>query len=214
MPSPDENLSAAQAADELEVEHLMTEQDREDLAQLQEESAGVPAITHTVLEAWERILSEAHKLRDATIKPSEVLGVIERHPRLSIKDVPAFLDKYYQLISGAHAIVEAEIATDSDCLHHVADDAEYNRAHYFNIVSQWVAHFALAEREWQMDSEFAEAELWAIVAAASAVQGRDSGVINWLSAIHLSLTEEEFEELQDLGTELAESAPIEEGEHE
>lgn len=152
----------------------------------------------TLLESWLSVLSNAEGARDERIAPSETIAALGRHANLlTLNDIPAYFDRYYELLIGAHNIVLAQVEDNIEALNvSKEDDAELNWKHYANIYMLWRQHLMTAEREWDINSEGAAAELAALQDAAGFLFG-PTGLVQHLDVIGFSLTPEDMELMDD-----------------
>lgn len=152
----------------------------------------------TLLESWLSVLSNAEGARDERIAPSETIAALGRHANLlTLNDIPAYFDRYYELLIGAYDIVRAQVEDNVGALNvSKEDDAELNWKHYANIYMLWRQHLMTAEREWDINSEGAAAELAALQDAAGFLFG-PTGLVQHLDVIGFSLTPEDMELMDD-----------------
>ena len=152
----------------------------------------------TLLESWLSVLSNARGARDERITPSETIAALGRHANLlSLEEIPWYFDQYYQLLIGAYDIVRAQVEDNVEALNvSKEDDAELNWKHYANIYMLWRQHLMTAEREWDINSEGAAAELAALQDAAGFLFG-PTGLVQHLDVIGFSLTPEDIEMMDD-----------------
>ena len=152
----------------------------------------------TLLESWLSVLSNAEGARDERITPSETIAALGRHANLlSLEEIPWYFDQYYQLLIGAYEIVRAQVEDNVEALNvSKEDDAELNWKHYANIYMLWRQHLMTAEREWDINSEGAAAELAALQDAAGFLFG-PTGLVQHLDVIGFSLTPEDMELMDD-----------------
>lgn len=152
----------------------------------------------TLLESWLSVLSNAEGAREERIAPSETIAALSRHANLlTLNDIPAYFDRYYELLIGAHNIVRAQVEDNVEALNvSKEDDAELNWKHYANIYMLWRQHLMTAEREWDINSEGAAAELAALQDAAGFLFG-PTGLVQHLDVIGFSLTPEDMELMDD-----------------
>lgn len=152
----------------------------------------------TLLESWLSVLSNAEGARDERITPSETIAALGRHANLlTLADIPRYFDRYYELLIGAYDIVRAQVEDNVEALNvSKEDDAELNWKHYANIYMLWRQHLMTAEREWDINSEGAAAELAALQDAAGFLFG-PTGLVQHLDAIGFSLTPEDMELMDD-----------------
>ena len=152
----------------------------------------------TLLESWLSVLSNAEGARGVRATPSETIAGLSRHAGLlTLADIPAYFDQYYQLLIGAYDIVRAQVEDNAEVLNvSKEDDAELNWKHYANIYMLWRQHLMTAEREWDINSEGAAAELAALQDAAGFLFG-PTGLVQHLDVIGFSLTPEDMELMDD-----------------
>ena len=159
----------------------------------------------TLLESWLSVLSNAEGARSERTTPSETIAALGRHANLlTLKDIPGYFDRYYELLIGAYDIVRAQVednvrAQVEDNVEALnvskEDDAELNWKHYANIYMLWRQHLMTAEREWDINSEGAAAELAALQDAAGFLFG-PTGLVQHLDVIGFSLTPEDIEMME------------------
>ena len=152
----------------------------------------------TLLESWLSVLSNAEGARGVRATPSETIAGLSRHAGLlTLADIPAYFDQYYQLLIGAYDIVRAQVEDDAEALNvSKEDDAELNWKHYANIYMLWRQHLMTAEREWDINTPVAAARLAALQDAAGFLFG-PTGLIQHLDVIGFSLTPEDMELMDD-----------------
>ena len=152
----------------------------------------------TLLESWLSVLSNAEGARSERTTPSETIAALGRHANLlTLLDVPWYFDRYYELLIGAYDIVRAQVEDNVEALNvSKEDDAELNWKHYANIYMLWRQHLMTAEREWDINSEGAAAELAALQDAAGFLFG-PTGLVQHLDVIGFSLTPEDMELMDD-----------------
>lgn len=152
----------------------------------------------TLLESWLSVLSNAEGARDERITLSETIAALGRHASLlTPADIPRYFDRYYELLIGAYDIVRAQVEDNVGALNvSKEDDAELNWKHYANIYMLWRQHLMTAEREWDINSEGAVAELAALQDAAGFLFG-PTGLVQHLDVIGFSLTPEDMELMDD-----------------
>ena len=152
----------------------------------------------TLLESWLSVLSNAEGARSERTTPSETIAALGRHANLlTLDDIPGYFDRYYELLIGAYDIVRAQVEDNVEALNvSKEDDAELNWKHYANIYMLWRQHLMTAEREWDINSEGAAAELAALQDAAGFLFGH-TGLVQHLDVIGFSLTPEDMELMDD-----------------
>ena len=148
----------------------------------------------TLIESWLSVLSNAEGARSERTTPSETIAALGRHANLlTLKDIPGYFDRYYELLIGAYDIVLAQVEDNVEAPNvSKEDDAELNWKHYANIYMLWRQHLMTAEREWDINSEGAAAELAALQDSAGFLFG-PTGLVQHLDVIGFSLTPEDME---------------------
>ena len=148
----------------------------------------------TLLESWLSVLSNAEGARSERTTPSETIAALGRHANLlTLDDIPWYFNQYYELLIGAYDIVRAQVEDNVEALNvSKEDDAELNWKHYANIYMLWRQRLMTAEREWDINSEGAAAELAALQDAAGFLFG-PTGLVQHLDVIGFSLTPEDME---------------------
>lgn len=151
----------------------------------------------TLLESWLSVLSNAEGARSERTTPSETIAALGRHANLlTLDDIPWYFNQYYELLIGAYDIVRAQVEDNVEALNvSKEDDAELNWKHYANIYMLWRQHLMTAEREWDINSEGAAAELAALQDAAGFLFG-PTGLVQHLDVIGFSLTPEDIEMME------------------
>lgn len=152
----------------------------------------------TLLESWLSVLSNAEGARSERTTPSETIAALGRHANLlTLDDIQLYFNQYYELLIGAYDIVRAQVEDNVEALNvSKEDDAELNWKHYANIYMLWRQHLMTAEREWDINSEGAAAELAALQDAAGFLFG-PTGLVQHLDVIGFSLTPEDIEMMDD-----------------
>lgn len=152
----------------------------------------------TLLESWLSVLSNAEGARSERTTPSETIAALGRHANLlTLDDIPWYFNQYYELLIGAYDIVRAQVEDNAEALNvSKEDDAELNWKHYANIYMLWRQHLMTAEREWDINSDLAAAELAALQDAAGFLFG-PTGLVQHLDVIGFSLTPEDMELMDD-----------------
>ena len=151
----------------------------------------------TLLESWLSVLSNAEGARSERTTPSETIAALGRHANLlTLDDIPWYFNQYYELLIGAYDIARAQVEDNVEARNvSKEDDAELNWKHYANIYMLWRQHLMTAEREWDINSEGAAAELAALQDAAGFLFG-PTGLVQHLDVIGFSLTPEDIEMME------------------
>lgn len=193
------------------IEGLLTEQDRADLAQLDQGIAapGVPegAPFHPILMVWREILKPAHDELGKRITPQWASRIVASYQDVSFTDMLDMRDRYYGKILELLAMVDAEIASDPDCLTYTTpeEDVAENSEHYKNLLRDWQVAFVKWEIEWDCTDPKAGVELAAISEVHKAFFGQ-SGLTQFLDNIRFIYTEEDQAELAGVLEALKEEA--------
>lgn len=171
----------------------ISEQDREDLAKLDAEQLDTPDPTyHPVLQVWREILKPAREEMAKRITPQYASRIVQSYQDVGYNDMPEMRDRYYGKIIELLEILEAEIATDPDCLTYATpeEDVLENRAHYLNLLRDWQLQFLRWELDWETSDPHAGVELAAISETHKAFFGQ-TGVTQFLENIKLEVGEAE-----------------------
>ena len=175
----------------------LSDQDREDLAKLDDGVTAVPDPTyHPVLQVWREILKPARDELDSKITPQWASRIVQSYQDVGYNDMPAMRDRYYGKILELLYILETEIASDDECLNYSTpeEDVLENRAHYFNLLRDWQLQFLRWELSWDCTDPHAGVELAAVSEVHKAFFGQ-TGVTQYLENIKLELTPADQDEL-------------------
>lgn len=177
----------------------LSEQDKVDLAKL---DAGIEvpedAVFHPILMVWREILKPARDELEARITPQWASRIVASYKDVAYADMPTMRDRYYGKIIELLEILEAEIATDDECLSYTTpeDDVENNSQHYRNLLRDWQLRFLGWELEWDCTDPKAGTELAAISEVHKAFFG-ETGVTQYLDNIRFEYTERDQTELAE-----------------
>lgn len=178
----------------------LTPQDEADLATLEEHGIVAPEdITfHPILMVWREILKPARDELDARITPQWASRIVASYRDVAYADMPMMRDLYYGKIIELLEILDAEIATDDECLKYTSpeEDVEHNSRHYKNLLRDWQMRFLSWEMAWDCTSGVAGVELAAISEVHKAFFG-ETGVTQYLDNIKFQYTEADQRELAD-----------------
>lgn len=192
------------------IEGLLTEQDRADLAQL-DQGIAAPAheetTFHPILMVWREILKPARDELSKRITPQWASRIVASYQDVSFTDMLDMRDRYYGKILELLAMVDAEIASDPDCLTYTTpeEDVAENSEHYKNLLRDWQVAFVKWEIEWDCTDPKAGVELAAISEVHKAFFGQ-SGLTQFLDNIRFVYTEEDQAELASVLEALKEEA--------
>lgn len=184
----------------------MTEQNNERIEISDEEIQefiGEPPAFHPVLEVWREVLKPAALEAQKKVTPQWASRMVASYSCLTFADMNQMRDRYFGKIAQLAAIVDLEIATDSDCLSYdkPEDDAAENAAHYKNILLQWQLQFLQWELEWDTVDPHAAVELAAISEVHKMFFGQ-TGLTAFLDNIKFEYTEADQADLADALYEL------------
>ena len=140
----------------------------------------VPALTHTVLEIWENLLSNIEEARKERVTPVVANRIITNYPKLEFSDIPAYWNEYYDLMTEMRTILRTVIASKEDCFKHIEDDATENRELYLELLFQWSDQIARWEETWDCMDPKAALKLAAIADVAAVFMGQ-TGITEALS---------------------------------
>lgn len=180
---------------------MLTEQDREDLATLEENGLAAPGVPedvsyHTILEVWREILKPALDELDARITPQWASRIVASYKDVAYADMVEMRDRYYGKIIELLEILTEEIASDDECLNHATpeEDAAENAQHYKNVLHEWQLRIMSWELAWDCTDPRAGVELAAISEVHKAFFG-ETGVTQYLDNIRFEYTEADKAEL-------------------
>ena len=161
-----------------------------------EDVAASPAQTHSLLEVWASILSNIDLAAQEKITPEEAGALISRYSFMRVQETPRYLELYYTFLREYHAALTAEIESDSECLKRTEPqvDAEENRHHYMNLLTQWMAIAMRLGLAWDATTEEAHLELAALNEARNFVIG-STGIVAHLESINFTLSPDERDEI-------------------
>lgn len=163
---------------------------------LEDAATGKTSITATVLEVWRELLSNINNEEVTKLSFAQVVSISGRHDRLRLSDVTTYALTFYELLAEALTIVLDEIASEPESLSRGGDDdAEDNKAHYLNIITQWQIMFAAEEASFLSHLPKAEEQdsvvyMAALIDAMNFVLG-ESGLVAHLDAINFAFNDED-----------------------
>ena len=155
------------------------------------------ALTNSVLKIWQEVLVNADADRDQRISPRYANSIVSNWPKLGFGDVSQYHQRYFAHLIELRYILDEEIASDPKAFDHIGeDDAELNREHYINLLTEWQVRIAQWEAQWDVDDEHAAAEL-AAVADVTAFFVGPQGLVEHLSQIGMLYTDEDRDRLRE-----------------
>lgn len=172
----------------------MSDQDERDLEKLLAE--GNPPEFHPVLEVWREVLKPATELAKEKVTPQWASKMVATYPRVEFADMELMQHLYFAKIGELAEILDAEIATDKDCLTYRTpeEDVEENSDHYKNLLRDWQLAFLQWEMDWETTSPTAPVELAAISEVHKMFFGQ-TGLTAYLDNIKFEFTEEDQQSL-------------------
>jgi hypothetical protein len=118
-------------------EATLTEQDEKDLATLLKDAGEVKY--NPVLRIWSEILSPENLTHGSRVTIPWSNAILSKYHSMTFALMPAFVDRFHQIMTDMADALRAEIASDPDCLkwHSVEEDVQENRAHYIQLLHHW-----------------------------------------------------------------------------
>ena len=154
---------------------------------------------HTVLEIWQKVLSNIDLAKQERITTTNAHKVLTAYPFLTTKDLVPYYTTFYNCLEQYRDALAFEIDTDPECFNWSDPelDAENNRHHYFNLMVNW-QRLALSMRtDWVVDSENAAAELAALSDSQAFMLG-EKGLVNLLGQLKLEFDGDDAAEVYAL----------------
>lgn len=189
-----------------------SDQDEKDLSTLLGEAA--EAKYNPVLRIWKEILSDGNIAHGARVTIPWSNGVCSKYANMTYALMPAFVERYFQIMGDLAADLRAEIATDDDCLnwHSIDEDKEENGGHYRTLLTTWQKRILTWEMGWDCTHPDAAAHV-AALGEISAFFFGDNGLTGHLGAIGFEFTDVDQQalaaELSALQEQLLEEAESE-----
>lgn len=155
--------------------------------------------SHSLLEVWRALLSNIESQEAEKISSQQAFKLLQAYPFLKMQELPQYSWGFYSCLKMYRDILDEEIATDPECFKHnePADDAEYNRHHYLNLLVQWQK----LAKSWQDDWNAADndSHIWLASYADSQnfIMG-EKGIVTLLDQIPFSYTEDDAAEIWSL----------------
>jgi hypothetical protein len=179
-------------------EATLTEQDEKDLATLLKDAGEVKY--NPVLRIWSEILSPENLTHGSRVTIPWSNAILSKYHSMTFALMPAFVDRFHQIMTDMADALRAEIASDPDCLkwHSVEEDVQENRAHYIQLLHHWQKTLLVWETIWDCTHPEAAAHVAALGEAGGFFFG-ETGL-----AAHLSQIGLEFDDADqaDLAAEL------------
>lgn len=165
-----------------------SEQDEKDLSTLLGEAA--EAKYNPVLRIWKEVLSDDNLDHGARVTIPWSNAVIGKYNGMSFALMPAFVERYIEIMRSLADELREEIASDDDCLdwHTVDEDIEENGGHYRALLTTWQKKILLWETAWDCTHADAAAHV-AALGEASAFFFGENGLTGHLSTIGFEFTE-------------------------
>ena len=164
-------------------------------AEVDAELGTSPALTHTILEIWQEVLSNIEDNEHEHISPRYANSIVSNWPRITFQEVSGYTRMYFSFLKGLRNILTEEIAKEPQALERVENDAEENRAHYLELLGAWQEQIERWELEWDSDSPLSHVGLAALADATSFFVGAQ-GLVEHLSQINFQFTDEDREALR------------------
>lgn len=175
----------------------------EDKVQLQEMGVTTGEVPeyHPLLEVWRDVLKPARDDQHSRITPQWANRICSSYSDIRFADMPAYRDRYFGHLLELMEVLDAEIATDPDCMSYSTpeEDAAENSRHYKQLLIDWQIKFLTWELEWECTDEDAEVELAAVSEVHKALFGNQqaTGLVAFLDNIKFTYTEADQQELAD-----------------
>lgn len=172
----------------------LSEQDKRDLAALGAEAE--PEEYHTILEVWRTILVSADRPDNRHVTPRWASEIVSNYLGVGFPDMPRYVDYYFSLTNRMLEVLDGIIAADEDCLKpdNREDDLAHNRDRYLEVLREWQLLLLTEELEWDVAHPDAPLQLAALAEVQKMFFGQ-TGVVGYLEAIKLEVTEEDQEAL-------------------
>ncbi len=173
----------------------LTDQDREDLAQLHAEpDSETPQ--HSILEVWQSTLKGADFEAARPVTMQWALHVTGNYP-VELKDMEKYREVYFERVFKLRDILDAEIGSDPEAFSFVGpkDDGLENREHYLNLLLEWQKEILSWELNWDCTSETAGIEIASLSEVHKMFFGQ-TGLTQFLDNIELDFKPEDAEEIQ------------------
>lgn len=145
---------------------------------------------HPLLKVWQELMKPARAELSAKVTPQWANRITSSYREVNFADMEDFRDRYFGKWVEFADILDAEIATDSDCLTYTThdEDREHNSQHYRNLLRDWQVRLLEWELAWDCKDPHAAVEIAAISEIHKVFFGQ-TGVINHLDQIKFEYTE-------------------------
>ena len=167
----------------------------EEIADFVEAGGELPNF-HPILQVWREVLKPARDEQARKVSPQYANRMIQSYTGLDFADMNDLRDGYFGKIIELLEILEAEIATDSDCLSYSTpeEDVAENSVHYKQLLTDWQLRFLQWELDWTCTDENAAVEIAAISEVHKMFFG-PTGLTAFLDNIRFEFTEADQAEL-------------------
>ena len=174
----------------------LTEQDEKDLATLLADAGEVKY--NPVLRIWKEILSPENIAHGSRVSIPWSNAILSKYHGMTFALMPAFVDRYHQIMSDMADALRVEIASDPDCLNwfSLEEDVEENRHHYIQMLHHWQKNLLVWETIWDATHPDAAAHVAALGEAGLFFFG-ETGLAAHLSQIGLEFDEADQQDLAD-----------------
>jgi hypothetical protein len=154
---------------------------------------------HPILQIWREVLKPARDELSAKVTPQWASRIVTSHIGLTFRDMEDFRDAYFGKLLELADMIDAEIATDDECLTYTTpeEDVEHNSGHYRNLLRDWQVRFMQWEIDWETTSSDAAIELAAISEVHKMFFGQ-TGLTQFLDNIKFVYTEADQQELAEV----------------
>jgi hypothetical protein len=171
----------------------LSEQDEKDLATLLGEA---DVAYNPVLRVWNEVLSDENINHGERITVPWANAICSRYAEMTYAQMPAFVDRYFQILRDMAAQLREEISSDPDCFKQLTleEDRDENGKHYRALLLAWQKTILLWETGWDCTHPDAGAH----VAALGEVNNfffSETGLVGHLSAIGFEFTDADREEM-------------------
>lgn len=158
---------------------------------------------YPLLRVWREILAPASDPKVQRVTPQWATRLVSTHAGLTFADVQKVCDRYFERLGILTEILDAEIATDPNCLSYttIEEDAELNRDHYLNLLMLWQQQFLLWELEWSCTADDAAIDIASADEVFRFFFGQ-TGITAYLDNIGFQFDEIDQEQITEALTEM------------
>lgn len=151
---------------------------------------------HPILMVWREVLKPAVGEKDSAVTPAWANKICATYQGIRFADMNGFRDTYFAKILTLAALLDAEIATDDECLLQTTpeEDVVDNGDHYRALLTTWQLEILSWEINWDCTSWNAEIEVAAISEVHKMFFGQ-TGLTSFLDNIQFQFTEADQAEL-------------------